>query len=145
MARSGGYVVDPQPGLLVRPVALDCDIDRLHQIEGVLLAWVARLVERDRTFVPMQVLEVEAVTRPAEPFARLALGRLLDLDHVRPPVGELTDAGRSGAAARQIENLETGKRQTLARHGRLLFVHARQQALYRQEGPRLGKEDVRTC
>src|SRR3546814_19396055 len=105
----------------------------------------------------MQVLEVEAVTRPAEPFARLALGRLLDLDHVRPPVGELTDAGRSGADARQIENLETGKRQTLARHGRLLFVHARQPALYpistgspqprygRSEERRVGKECVSTC
>ena len=59
----------------------------------------------------MQVLEVEAVARAAHRVGRRAgFGRLLDLDHLRAPVGELAHGGRAGAMGGEVEDLDVGER-----------------------------------
>jgi hypothetical protein len=44
----------------------------------------------------MQVLEVRPVTAAAETLVAVVLRWLLDLDDIRPPVGELAHGGRPG-------------------------------------------------
>ena len=61
-------------------------------------------VQRHATLVAMHVLEVTVLARTADTFAFVQCGGHLDLDHLRAPIGELTDRGRPGAHAGQIEH-----------------------------------------
>ena len=64
-------------------------------------------IQGHAAFVPMQVLEVGAMTA-AEIAGRILAGRL-DLDHVCAPVGHLPRDGRSGTRPGQIEDRVVGK------------------------------------
>ena len=67
----------------------------------------------------MEVEEVGAFARAGEGVVRLRSGRLLDLDDVRAPIGELPCGGRTGAGAGQIQDNDSIQGQA-AGHGDLL-------------------------
>jgi hypothetical protein len=79
------------------------------------IAWPFRAleVERHRLLVAVQVLEVEAVPAAAHRIGVAAwFGRLLDLDHVGAPVGELAHRRRTRAMRGEIEDLDVGERES---------------------------------
>src|SRR5207253_3205934 len=110
-------VVDAQALLHAGAVILDDDVRLPRELLEDLDTLGILEVERHAPLVAVQVLEVEAVARAAHAVAR-ATARHLDLDGVRPPVHELAHAGRAGAGARQVEDIEAGQGQRgVLRHG----------------------------
>ncbi len=78
-------------------------------------------IERQAALVAVQVLEIEPVAPRAGDIAP-RLARLLDLDHIGPPIGELADRRRSGAGMTQIENGKSGQRQSSDAHNEVPLV-----------------------
>jgi hypothetical protein len=81
----------------------DCDSTFVFQIES------------DCALVTLQVLKIRTIPRKAKDIA--GGGRHLDFDHIRPPVGKLSDTSRAGTNARQVNH--TKMRQCFA-HGNSL-------------------------
>src|SRR5260221_563531 len=101
-------IIELQPMLHIGPEVLDHDVGVLDQPVQDLERLRLLEIEGDAPLVAVQVLEIGAVPRAAEP--AIALGRF-DLDDFRAPIGELAHAGGAGAHARQIDDLEAGKRE----------------------------------
>src|SRR5207253_2433646 len=99
----------------LRPKILDDDVGLLGQFEENSLALLGLQVEGQAALVAMQVLEIEPVA-PRAGHVASGLARLLDLDHVGAPIGELPNRSRPGAGMTQIENGEAGKRQRSNAH-----------------------------
>ena len=100
------FVVDPEPILDVGTEILDHDVGLGDQLQKQFPADLRLQVERQRALVAVQVLEVRAVARSAE----IVIGGRFDLDHVGTEVGELSDAGRAGTHARQVEDTQRRER-----------------------------------
>src|SRR6185312_1618430 len=87
-------IVDLEAEFHVRAKVLDHDVGILRQPVQHLETFGILEVERDAALVAVQVLEIGAVPRAAEP--AIALDRF-DLDDLGAPIGELPYAGRAGA------------------------------------------------
>src|SRR3989454_178043 len=90
-------VVDAEAVLDVRAVVLDEDVSPRGQALEDLDATRVLEVERDRALVAVQVLKIESVA------GEVVLALVLHLDHLRAHLGELPDARRSGARAREVD------------------------------------------
>src|SRR6185437_16318083 len=101
-------IVDLEAEFDVRAKVLDHDVGILRQPVQHLETFGILEVERDAALVAVEVLEIGAVPRAAEP--AIALDRF-DLDDLGAPIGELPYAGRAGADTRQIDDLEAGTRE----------------------------------
>ena len=101
-------VVDAQPFLHAGAEILDDDVGLFdHPLEG-REAFRRLEIERHAALVAVQVLEIGTFARP--PHAFLVARRLLDLDDVGAPIGELARAGRARPDAREIEHGEASER-----------------------------------
>ncbi len=118
-------VVDLEPMLHVRAVVLDDDVGFGRELHEDRMAFGGLEVQRHRLLVAMQVLEVEAVARAAGGVGAFA-GRRLDLDDMRPPVGELAHRGWTGTVRRQVKDGDMGQGQ--GGHGRFLWKRGPQPA-----------------
>ena len=114
-------IVDAEAVLHVAAIVLDDDVGVLRQSHEDRLALGALEVERQRTLVAMQVLEVEAVALAAHGVDVVVGGRL-DLDDVGAPVGELASCGWAGTVCGEVEDAQVRERQGRASsrigHGR---------------------------
>src|SRR5207248_10134532 len=100
---------------------LDDDVSLLRQFEEDRLPLLGLQIEREATLVAVQVLEIEPVAPRAGDIAP-RLARLLDLDHIGAPIGELTNRRRPGAGMTQIENGVAGERQRSDAHNEVPLV-----------------------
>src|SRR5262249_14886321 len=107
--RAQALVVDAEPPLHVRTIVLDDHVGVADEALEDRHALGLSEVQRHAALVPVQVLEVEALTLAADAVAVAAAGHL-DLDGVRAPVDELAHARRAGAGAREIEHVEARER-----------------------------------
>ena len=119
MARIDGahrLVVDAELLHRSRPIILDNHVRRLGEAEERLASGLAFEVEGDRALVAVHVEETEAVVAlELEPHgaAGLIALRRLDLDDVRPEVGQKHAAERARHDLADIEHPDGLKRQRL--------------------------------
>jgi hypothetical protein len=97
-------VIDAEFCFDVGPEVLDDDVGPPGQAVEDLEALRLLQVERHRSLVAVQVLEVRAVPRPTHLLAAGLLQQCIDLDDVRTPIRQLPHAGRAGPDAGEIEH-----------------------------------------
>ena len=100
-------------GLYPEVKSNEAEIDVYEHIDGYVMQTVhdgeavrGFEVEGEAALVTVEVLEVGAVAGAAQ--AGIAVGGF-DLDDIGAPVRELADAGRAGADAREVDDLEAGE------------------------------------
>ncbi len=114
-------VIDAEAVFYLGAEILDDDVSLLRQLKKDCLAFLGLQVERQAALVAVQVLEIKPVAPRAGDIAS-GLARLLDLDHIGAPIGELADRSRPGPGMTQIENGVAGERQRSDAHNEVPLV-----------------------
>jgi hypothetical protein len=108
-----------QPVLHLGPHVLQDHVRGFRQPHERRMTLWRLQIQRDRPFVAVQVLKVEALAAARDIFA--LAGRRLDADHIRAPVREVPNRRGPGARQRQVQHRDAVQRQ--ARLGQHSLVH----------------------
>ena len=105
-----GVVFDPHALFDVRSKIFHDHVGVFNQPHEDFVPGPLFQIERQRTFVAMEIEHVGAIPRTAHAFVRVDARRRFDLDDVGTKIAEDAATGRPGAHAREIKHAELCQR-----------------------------------